>query len=135
MPRLRLFYHFVWSTKDRRPIISEHNRDAIYRSIAAKVTEFGGIVHALNGTADHAHLVATVPPSISLSTFVGQVKGSSSHLATHLSGPVSDRTFAWQPDYGVTSLSESHLPVVVEYVRLQQRHHAEDSLVARLEEL
>ena len=134
MPRTRLFYHFVWGTKERLPLITDVNRQTIYGAISAKAKEMDGIVHALNGMSEHVHLVATVPPKLSLADFVGQVKGNSSHLATHLHTPFSDKTFAWQSEYGVTTVSESHLPVVVGYVVNQQKHHAENSLNDKLED-
>ena len=131
MPFSRLFYHVVWATKERLPLINASNREPLYADIHAKVQQLKGIVHALNGMADHVHLVVTVPPNLSLATFIGQVKGRSSHLASRLGNPAS--AFAWQAEYGVVSVSESHLPIVVRYVQRQHQHHAEKTLNATLE--
>jgi putative transposase len=134
MSRFRLFYHFVWATKFRTPLVTDMNRDAIYSAISAKTKELKGIVHAINGMSDHIHVVATIPPSIALSKFVGMAKGSSSHLANHLTTADSDGSFQWQESFGVVSISETHLPVVVRYVVNQQKHHGPDGkLDARLE--
>jgi len=129
MPYSRLFYHFVWATHQRLPLITPHLRDSLYAAIRAKVKALGGITHALNGMPDHVHLVVTVPPNIALATFIGQVKGMSSHA---VSG-VSAQAFAWQHEYGVLSVSEAHLPTVVRYVTEQEQHHAENHLDRRLE--
>ena len=118
------------ATHNRLPLIDQANREALYAAMRAKVTELGGLTHALNGPADHVHLVATVPPKIALATLIGQVKGSSSHLASSL----SPEAFAWQSEYGVLSVSESHLPVVVRYIVEQQKRHAQNRLDARLEQ-
>ena len=133
MPYSRLFYHFVWSTKDRLPLITVSNRDAIYGAIGAKAGDLRGIVYALNGMSDHVHLVVTVPPSIALASFIGQVKGSASHLAARLGDSSAVEPFAWQAEYGVLSISEAHLPIVVRYVRQQQQHHAANTLNRTLE--
>ncbi len=133
MPYYRLFYHVVWSTRDRLPLITSVNRDSIYAAIAARSGELRGIVHALNGMPDHVHLVATIPPSVPVSTFVGQVKGSSSHPASRIAGAPGGETFAWQAEYGVISVSERHLPIVVDYVRRQQQHHTQNTLNRTLE--
>ena len=131
MPYYRLFYHFVWATKERALLITETNCQSLYAAIAAKVKELKGVVHAINGTMDHVHLVVTLPPSLPLSQFIGQVKGSSSRLASQ---PAKDgEVFAWQNEYGVMSLSESHLPTVVRYVHLQKQHHAANTLNPVLE--
>jgi putative transposase len=135
MSRYRLFYHFVWATKLRLLLITDANRDAIYNAIGSKVRQANGIVHAINGMPDHVHVVATLPPNIALSRFVNEAKGSSSHLANRLTASVSDHSFKWQESYGVLSISEAHLPIVVRYVINQQRHHGPDGkLDARLEE-
>ena len=133
MPYFRLFYHIVWATKERLPLITSENREPIYAAILAKVEECRGIVHALNGMPDHVHLVATLPPGRELSRIIGEIKGSSSHLASHLPGAGEDSPFQWQADYGVITISESHVPLVVRYVENQQRHHAENTLNRTLE--
>ncbi len=130
MPYSRLFYHFVWTTYQRLPMLTATLREPLFAAIRAKVNDLHGITHALNGMEDHVHLVATVPPSIALATFIGQVKGVSSHLVSRLN---SDIVFAWQKEYGVLSLSESHLNNVMQYVINQQKHHAENTLDQRLE--
>ena len=129
MPYSRLYYHFVWTTKERRPFITEANRSPILKAIAAKVVQLNGICHAVNAVSDHVHLVATVPPSMALGIFIGQVKGNSSHLASRLSGE-----FAWQSEYGVMTISESHLTSVVQYVLNQPEHHDAGDMNARLEQ-
>ena len=131
MSYCRLFYHFVWATKERLPLITDVNCDPLYAAITAKVNGLKGIVHALNSMADHVHLIATVPSSLSLSMFIGQVKGSASYLASRFTN--DSAALVWQAEYGVVSVSESHLPVVVRYVRLQQQHHTAHTLNPKLE--
>ena len=116
-------------------MISDTNREAIFGSIVAKTKKLGGVVLAINGMPDHVHVVATIPPGIALAKYVNEVKGASSHLANHLETSQSDHSFKWQDTYGVTSVSESHVPTVVRYVKNQQKHHAPGgSPDARLEE-
>jgi putative transposase len=129
MPYTRLFYHVIWATKERMPLITNVNREVIYGAIRAKTAALGGIAHALNGIDDHVHLVATVPPAIALADFVGQVKGRSSREATRATGAA----FAWQSEYGLLSVSESHVPAIVRYVAEQQERHASGKLDERLE--
>ncbi len=133
MPYFRLFYHFVWSTKDRLPLIEGATRTLIYRAIPAKVVELGGILHALGGIEDHIHLVTTLPPKVAPAAAIGQIKGSTSHLITHRSTGVGAAPFAWQTEYGVLSLSERHLPLVVAYVREQAQRHGANRLNPALE--
>ena len=131
MPFSRLFYHVVWTTKQRLPLIDEVNRDPIFAAITAKAHELKGIVHAINAMEDHIHVLVSIPPSMAISSFVGQVKGSSSYVANrHMS---ADQVFAWQSEYGVVSVSERHVEVVRAYIDRQQEHHAVGRLNATLE--
>ena len=130
MPYYRLFYHFVWSTHQRLPLITDNNRDHLHRLMHAKAEALRGVVQALNSMPDHVHLVVAVPPAIALSTFVGQIKGSASHLASRLPNA---EPFKWQNEYGVLSISERHVPIDVQYVIEQQKHHAANTINQRLE--
>lgn len=112
-------------------MITDQNRDAIYAAIRTKVEALNGIVHALNGMEDHIHLLATVPPSLELAAFMKQIKGSTSHLASRLTDDYDP--FHWQADYGVHTVSESHVPHIINYIRNQQQHHADRTIDPRLE--
>jgi putative transposase len=133
MPYWRLFYHFVWGTKYREPLIGQDFQESLYRAIAAKVIEMEGIAHAIGGIGDHVHLVTSVPPKTSLATFIGQVKGNASHFVNHEVRP--GYVFGWQDEYGVLSLGERNLTWAVEYALNQAQHHAQGTTVARLERM
>jgi putative transposase len=133
MSYYKLFYHFVWATYGRYPLLVSATRDAVYGTIISKATKLGAYVHALNGVEDHVHLVATVPPAIALSQFIGQIKGASSHIANTIPRQ-NPESFAWQGEFGVLSFSERDLPAVARYVQLQQQHHASNTLNDRLEQ-
>ena len=77
MPYWRLFYHITWSVQGRLPTIKPEWEGRIHAVIAAKAQGMRAIVHAIGGTAEHMHVAVSVPPSLPLSRFVGEVKGSS----------------------------------------------------------
>lgn len=128
----RLYYHFVWSTKDRRDLITPEMEPDLYGYIIGKAVALGAIVHAVNGTTNHTHMVASVPPSLALSEFLKEIKGSSSHHINH--GAVKyPLTFIWQGGYGVFSLSSKQLQDAITYVLNQKEHHAQGTLIPALE--
>lgn len=129
MPYWRAFYHIVWGTKHRLTIITPEIEALAYPVMAEKARESGAIVYALNGTTDHVHLVAAIPPRIAVGQFVGQVKGRSSYVITHQIDP----DFAWQAGYGLHTFAEKHLPGIIHYVQRQKEHHASDDLRLALE--
>ena len=119
MPKHRLFYHFTWSIKFRKPIIDSEIRKVLYKSIVAKAVELGSIVLALDGIEDHVHLLVSAPPAVTPSVLIGQIKGVSSHLVRHLGWT----DFQWQGEYGVKTVSEGDVPMVMEYIQNQEGHH------------
>ena len=58
----RLFYHFMWGTKLREPLIDPAFEADLHRVIAAKAIELQAVAHAVGGIEDHVHLVVSVPP-------------------------------------------------------------------------
>ena len=131
MPYWRLFYHFVWGTRNREPLIVREWERSLHNVIVAKAKDLGAFVYRAGGTDDHVHLVVSVPPKIALSTFIGQVKGNSSHFVNHELHP--DVPFAWQAEYGVVSFGGAKLDMVVQYVMNQRQHHAQGETIAMLE--
>jgi REP element-mobilizing transposase RayT len=127
----RLYYHFVWATKKRLPLITLEVETILFGYLIGKAHDMRAIVHAVGGIEDHVHLVTSVRPSVALSDFAARLKGSSSH---HLNEILKD-AFAWQAGYGVVSFGEKQLEWVVRYVNNQKQHHAELTTAAKLEEV
>ena len=53
-----LLYHFVFATKNRQLLIVGAAQTQLYDYLGGTVRHLGGISLALNGTADHVHLLA-----------------------------------------------------------------------------
>ena len=131
MPYSKLFYHFIFGTKDRLALIEPSFEPDLYRAIVAKVQKFDGIAHAVGGTADHLHLAVSIPPKIAPAIFIGEVKGNASHFINHVIKP--DFELYWQDEYGVLTFGEKNLPGVIRYIHNQKKHHADGTLVAVME--
>jgi putative transposase len=133
MPYWRLFYHFVWTTRCREPLIAAEFEEIVRRVVAAKAVSLDAIVHAVAVIEDHIHLAASVPPRLALSEFVGQVKGNSSHWANHAFNLPCP--FAWQGDYGVVSFGGKQLDMVLQYLKNQRPHHQRGTCLQFLERI
>jgi putative transposase len=130
LPYWQLFYHFVWATFEREALISLELEPQVHRLLWSKATALGATVHAVNGMHDHVHLVAAVPPNLSLASFIGQVKGACSTRINK-----EGTRFKWQDEYAVFSFDAKRLPPIVAYVDNQKTHHASSSLIPTLERL
>ena len=133
MPYWKLYYHFVFGTKNRLPLIDSILESELYRVIVAKAQKMGGFVHAIGGMEDHAHLAVSIPPKLAPAKFIGDVKGNSSHYVNHVVKP--DFEFHWQDEYGVLSFGERNLASVIRYIHNQKEHHAEGTLIAAMEQM
>jgi REP element-mobilizing transposase RayT len=123
----QVFLHIVWATWDRRPMLSMGIRDKVYQVIQAECRNMGVQVIALNGIADHIHLFVRIPVTITIATILKQVKGSSSHFATHeIPGA---EAFRWQGSYGVLSVSPDDVPFITKYIENQAQHHHDGSIL------
>jgi REP element-mobilizing transposase RayT len=125
-PYTQLYYHLLWATYDRLPLIRPDGEDRLQASIRAKLQELRCETIALGGVEDHVHCVCRVPPSLSISHVVQQVKGASSHLMTHEIG--ERESFRWQGSYAAFTLPRNAVPAVRDYVLRQKEHHASGSL-------
>ena len=68
-------YHIVFVPKYRYKILVGEVAKETERCIRAFVDQQGGSIIELNVQLDHVHLLVMVPPKISISNFVGTLKG------------------------------------------------------------
>ena len=129
----KLYYHFIWTTRRREPLILPSFEADLYAVIARKIKGIGATLYAIGGMEEHVHIVVSVPPKLSLAAFIGEIKGYSSHFVNHVVVP--DYKFYWQYEYGVFSFREKELPAIVRYVKNQKKHHATNTLNDLLEKI
>jgi putative transposase len=68
-------YHVVWVPKYRHRILTGWVAEEVARCVRAFTERQQGEVVELNVQIDHVHLLVMVPPKVSVSDFVGTVKG------------------------------------------------------------
>ena len=127
----RLYYHLVWATKNREPLIEPEIEDRLYAYLVRKAAELDVLVYAINGWYDHVHLLVAIPPKHAVAQVAKRLKGASSHYLNH-EGSL-DYHFAWQRGYGAFTLGERQRPEAEAYVRNQKEHHERQTTNAWLE--
>ena len=68
-------YHIVWVPKYRYRILTGKVGTLVENCIRAFSQQQGGEVLELNVQLDHVHLLTMVPPKVSISGYVGTIKG------------------------------------------------------------
>ncbi|HXD34830.1 MAG TPA: IS200/IS605 family transposase [Pyrinomonadaceae bacterium] len=116
-----LLYHIVFSTKDRRPLITPDYEVRLYDYMGGTIRKLGGISLELNGTEDHVHLLAKLRPDCALSDVLRDLKANATGWM-HEVFP-SLKNFSWQRGYGAFTVSQSHVDAVRQYIARQKEHH------------
>jgi putative transposase len=127
--------HLTWHCKLSAPMLNKEIESVTQRIIRNRIFKTPEVlVREIGGTDTHVHIAVTVPPTLTISTFVGQVKGASSHdVNQHFA--TRGKVLEWQAGYGVVTFRSKDLPWVRDYVRKQREHHASGKAVDRLERI
>ena len=127
--------HLVWHTKNSLPLLTPQIEPLAHRFIKKRIIDTpGAFVHEIGSIETHVHIAVTVPPTLLISDFIGQLKGGSSHDVNQAMAR-GHKVLEWQTGYGVVSFGTRDLPWVVEYVRNQREHHARGTVHERLERI
>jgi REP element-mobilizing transposase RayT len=116
-----LLYHVVFSTRQRRPLITEKIERSLHKYMGGVIRNQKGVLLEINGMPDHVHLFFKLKPTIAISNIVRDIKANSAHWLND-SRKLTVR-FAWQDGYSAFTVSESQVERVKAYIRNQKQHH------------
>ena len=116
----QIYMHVVFAVQDRENLIKNEWKDDLFRYISGACKKRKHHIYAINGIADHVHLLIGMNPSESVSHLVQSIKLQSSKW---INEKYSNGHFHWQNGYGAFSYSKSLLPIVCRYINNQQEHH------------
>jgi REP element-mobilizing transposase RayT len=112
------------------PTIDAQREQWVRDSIQSTCSGFSVVQYEVGVMPDHVHLFVALPPVVSISQFVGRIKGGSSH---YISNRERNRSFAWQSEYGAYTIHENQICRLLEYILNQREHHVSNNLEANLE--
>ncbi len=122
---VNLIYHIVFSTKERKTLITEDYQSRLYEYIGGIIRSQGGIAMAMGGMEDHVHILAKLRQDKALSDVVRDLKANASGWLHDVFPALED--FAWQGGYGAFTVSASQIERVRKYITGQQEHHRKRS--------
>jgi putative transposase len=129
----QIYYHIVFSTKERASVLAQAYREDLFRYIWGIIRETKSRLYRINGTSDHVHLLTSLHPTVSLSDFVKQVKGKSSYwIKKNIIFPDFSN---WQDGYGAFTHSSHDKDRLIEYIKSQEEHHRSVSFEDELRDL
>jgi REP element-mobilizing transposase RayT len=117
----QIYYHIVFSTKDRLPVLKGDRREDLFRYIWGIAKNYECHLYRINGTEDHVHVLTSLHPSVSLANLVKNIKASSS---VWIKEDSVFRSFShWQDGYGAFTHSKGEVDALIEYIKGQAEHH------------
>ena len=135
--RFDIKYHFVWTTKYRKAVLTGQVALRL-REVIREVCRTHEI-EILQGhvSRDHMHILVSAPPNMSASKIMQYVKGKSSRKLMmefrHLNRQFWGRHM-WPRGYFVATSGNVTDEVIAEYIRLQGKEPPEDDAVFRVED-
>jgi REP element-mobilizing transposase RayT len=114
-----LLVHIVFSTKDRRPLLTERIRFELHAYLATVARDKQCEWVVVGGVADHVHLGVRLHTTKSVAKLVEYLKTASSKWMK--ARGVAE--FSWQRGYGAFSVGPADTGALVRYIEQQEAHH------------
>ncbi len=125
-----ILIHAIWSTKGRRPLISDDVRAGLHGYMAGVLKNLESPALIINSVTDHVHILCQLSKNVATCKLLEEVKKSSSKWMKEQG--VLD--LAWQNGYGVFSVSQSNVGAVRKYIESQAEHHKKRDFKAEFRE-
>jgi len=133
MPWVKVWLHFVWSTKDRHPYLKEEIRNRVLDHMRLNARDKGIHIDFINGYVEHIHCLISLGTDQTIEKLMQLIKGESSFWINK--NKLTKTRFGWQDEYFVASVSESNLERVRKYIAKQEEHHRKVPFEQEFEDL
>lgn len=138
MPYIKVYIHFVWSTKNREPFLeTQEIRQKVWNHIRENGKEKDIFIDFVNGYSDHCHCLVSLGVDQTIQKVMQLIKGESSFWINKYPEAIrilNGRKFGWQDEYFALSVSESMIDRVRNYIKNQEEHHQHQSSLEEYDE-
>lgn len=116
-----LYTHFVFTTRDRYPLIAENHRERIEKYITGIVNNHKCKMYSIHANPEHVHFLVSRHPSIGENELADLI-ASASEIFINTNNLSSSR-FYWQTSCSAFSVSKRDIDKVCKYIQNQTEHH------------
>jgi REP element-mobilizing transposase RayT len=121
MGYIKIYVHFVWTTKNREPLLHKEIRKVIFSHIRENAANKGIFIDHIGGYLDHVHCLISLNTDQPVSQTIQLIKGESSHWINQQK--LFSHRFEWQKEYYGISVNMRGIDRVRAYIRNQEAHH------------
>ncbi len=125
MSFVKIWVHAVWSTKRRKPLLTNDIRNDIFKHIHQNGLSKNILIDVVNGYIDHVHCLFRLKSDQTIEKVIQLLKGESSYWINKQK--LINTRFEWQDEYFAVSISESQVEMVRNYIKKQDKHHQKKS--------
>jgi REP element-mobilizing transposase RayT len=122
--------HVVFSTKNRRPMITPEVEPELYAYLGGTIKNLDSRCLAAGGTSNHVHLLISQSKNMALSRLMEEIKKTSSKWIKTKGTAL--RSFAWQEGYGAFSIGQSQVEALQRYIAAQKERHRKQTFEEEL---
>lgn len=133
MPFIRVWIHYVWAVKNRKPLLTDEVRYKLFEHIRENAKGKNIFLDRVNGYHDHVHCLVSLGSDQTIEKIAQLIKGEASFWFNNKSGLLSTK-LEWQDEYFAVSVSESGVPNVRNYINNQENHHKKKTFAQEYDE-
>ncbi|MFI5235895.1 MAG: IS200/IS605 family transposase [Gemmatimonadales bacterium] len=122
--RHRLYYHLVWTTRDREPSVTARLAEFLCRYLRHVALEERARILEIGAVSTHLHLLLAADPQTPLPRLIQRLKGGSARVAFKDNVGV----IRWAQGYNLETITPSDIDGVRAYLRSQPTHHPEQAI-------
>ncbi len=117
-------YHIVWTPKYRYRVMQGKVKEEVELCVREPSRQLGCEVVELNVQVDHVHTLVRIPPKVSISEYMGRVKGKCALRVFSVCRELRRRPYwgnhFWAQGYCVDTVGLDH-EMIRKYVRWQEK--------------
>ncbi len=114
-------YHIIWCTKYRRSVLSPEIQERLKALIFQQQDAYRYIVREVESMPDHIHLLASIPPEVSVTSVIGKIKGYTAKTLRNEFPTLRRRLpCLWTRSKFVASAGTVTLEVLEQYIEAQK---------------
>ena len=116
-----LYTHFVFTTQNRIPVISEEHRERIEKYVTGIANRHRCRMYSIYANQEHMHFLVSRDPAISEKELADMIANASEIFINN--NQLCKNKFYWQSSCSAFSISKRDIDKVCKYIKNQPVHH------------
>ena len=121
MSFIKVYVHYVWSTKNRVEFLTDDIRMNVFYHIKENAKKKNIHADFINGYTDHVHCLVSLNDDLSIGKIAQLLKGESSFWINQ--NKLTKSKFGWQDEYFAIGVCDDKIQIVRDYIANQENHH------------